>query len=425
MRWLSRSFVLRVGWLIPALAVLTWVSVSVFSNYQWSQAERSANRGRWPQVRVHLGRFLAIHPSDAKARLLLAEAFLKDEANLTQQAAADAALRELERIPDASPHGPRARIQEARLRLFVLHQPRAAEERLRRAILLDPKSGEAPYLLWKLYDLTGRSDWADDAFWKSFETTPAPQRAERLREWYMSQFFPAYANPELDRLMGFLGEHDQPSVVSEFKRLQYFRETEPESPVALAAVAKWFYVEGDPKFALQLLTEAEPNLRAPYSEPFYVATLVSILIDLGELERAEAAFRRWPEPHAGYEFLKWQAIILDEVRQEFGQALDIYGRALAAWPGTADWRLQYRKAQCLARLGRSQEADALRNSARSIEKLMDRDYQSGLRQALVQLTDAAQLEKIRTFYQELSCPKEVHAWSEVLRVLAQRPASEG
>lgn len=411
--------------MIAALAAIVWVSLSAYSNYQWSQAERSAKRGRWGQVRVHLGRFLAIHPTDAGARLLIAEAFLKDEANLTRDVATDAALRELEQIADASSHGPRARIQEARLRMFVLHQPRAAEERLRRAMALDPHSGEAPYLLWKLYDLTGRSDWADDVFWKSYDATPVPNRADRLREWYMSQFFPAYANPELDRLMGFLGEQDQPSLISEFKRLQNFRETEPDSPVALAAVAKWFHVEGDPKFALQLLTEAEPNLRAPYSEPFYVATLVSILIEMGEFERAEAAFRRWPEPHAGYEFQKWQAIIFDEVRQEFEYALGAYGRALAEWPGTADWRLQFRKAQCLARLGRSPEAEAQRNSAKSIEKLMDRDYQSGLRQALGQLTDATQLKKMLAFYQELSCQREVQAWSEVIRDLEPRPARSG
>jgi hypothetical protein len=116
---------------------------------------------------------------------------------------------------------------------------------------------------------------------------------------------------------------------------------------------------------------------------------------------------------------------LDEVRQEFENALDAYGRALADWPGTADWRLHFRKAQCLARLGRSPEADALRNSAKSIERLMDRDYQSGLRQALGQLTDATQLKKMLAFYQELSCPREVQAWSEVIRDLEPRPAGSG
>jgi len=377
-------------------------------------------------AREHVARFLTLNPSDAKARLLLAEAFLKDEANLSRQAAADAALSQLDRIPDASPMGSRARIQEARLQLFVMHQPRAAEDRLRAARALDPRSGEAAYLLWKLYDLTGRSDWSDDMFWNSFDATPQSQRAERLREWYMSQFFPAYANPELDRLMGFLGEQELPSVRSEFKRLQYFRDVDPQSAVALAALAKWFHIEGDPRFALQLLSEGEPKLDRPYTEPFFVATFVAILIELGEHERAEAAFERWPEPRAGYEFKKWQAIILDEVWQDFALALESYAEAIARWPGTADWRLQFRMAQCLARIGRSQEAETLRTSARLIERLMERTTQGEIRQALGDLTNATRLQKVREFYRQLSCELEVNAWSEVIRGLEPhaRPANK-
>ncbi|MBI5758343.1 MAG: hypothetical protein HZA46_07490 [Planctomycetales bacterium] len=417
MRPHPRTVIARFVGLILATGVAVWFGVSSFANYQWSQAEQSAARGRWTRVRGHLERYLTIRPSDARARLLLAEALVKDEASLQHEDAAQSALRHLELIPDATPQGATARVQEARIRFLILHQPAAAEKLLRHAMKLDTKSSDAPYLLWKLLDLTGRSDWAEETFWKVYAVTPKRERAERLREWYMSQFFPAYANPDLDRLMGFLSGQEQPSVKSEFQRLQHFRETEPDSPVAHAAVAKWFQREGDPKFALQLLDEVEPKLPAPFDEPFYVATLVAILIDLGEFERAEAVFERWPQPRNGYEFLKWQAIILDELRQQPDQAVEFYDRSLLVWPGIADWRTQYRKAQCLTRLGRVPEADATRNAARKIEKLMEQDYHSELRQAFGNLIDVRQLRKVCDFYRELSRHQELSAWTDVIRDL--------
>src|SRR5688572_27338892 len=56
----------------------------------------------WPQARQRLAGYLWLHPHDAQARLLMAEALAKDDA-LPAEFAATEAIACLKQIPDDSP----------------------------------------------------------------------------------------------------------------------------------------------------------------------------------------------------------------------------------------------------------------------------------------------------------------------------------
>ena len=167
-------------------------------------------------------------------------------------------------------------------------------------------------------------------------------------------------------------------------------------------------------YASKVLQEAEEKLADPSSNPFYVAMRVTVLLDLGEFEQAQAAFDLWPQPHDGYEYFRCRALLLDEIESDFEQAIKYYQKALALWPGPFEWRLQNRLANCLTRVGRPSKADAARERARLIEVNMEGNVHTRLRQALADLEDPTDLGELLSFYKDLDCKREVDAWKEVL-----------
>jgi tetratricopeptide (TPR) repeat protein len=366
-----------------------------------------------------LARYRWLHPHDAEAHLLYAEALVKDE-NLPQDAAVADALRHLRAIPDTASLGTRGRTQEGRLELFVLHHPSRAEGLLRRALELDADAPDPHYVLWKLKDLTGRSHQAEHEFWTVYEASPIEHRAWRLREWYMSQFYPATANPLLDRLMGIVPRQTDPSQ-GEALRFLRFRNAEPEAPLGYAALARWFQLEGDSRFALTTLDQAKANIPDPEQDPYFTGTLTSLLIELGELERADQCFQRWPEPRSGYEYWLTEGQVLQEVRGEYAQACAAYDRALSEWPGPIDWRTRNRKANCLARLRDQAGAARERERAKVLENLMEEKLHQRLRRALGFLEDPMQVQMVVDFYRQIDRPREAAAWEEqVARVTASK-----
>ncbi|MFM8219662.1 MAG: hypothetical protein ACKOJF_12165, partial [Planctomycetaceae bacterium] len=136
-----------------------------------AEGRRLVERNALPAAHRELDRYLWLHPRDPEALLLAAEALTRDE-SLPSETAIPQALRLLERIPDGSPRGAEARAKQARLLFFVQHKPVAAERLFLKALELDPKYIEVRYLLWKLYDLTGRSDGAEELFWSLYPQTP-------------------------------------------------------------------------------------------------------------------------------------------------------------------------------------------------------------------------------------------------------------
>jgi tetratricopeptide (TPR) repeat protein len=308
-----------------------------------------------------------------------------------------------------------ARSQQARLSFFVLHRPLEGQRLFEEAIKLDPDYIHARYLLWKLLDLTGRSDSAEPLFWQIYEKTPPGDRPYLMREWYMSQFFPASANPLLDIQMGYSDPSKPLQLNPEYVRLKEHRDAEPEEPVNHAALARWFQHDGDHTTALSLL---EHGLKIPGADkdPYFLSILLATLFERGDLDRAREFFQGWPEPREGYEYWRWAGMLADEADRNYPEAIKAYDQALAIWPGPVDWRTMYRRANCLARMRQPEAAAAARAEAKALESQMDTDIHMALREALddKNLQDRAKLQQVQDFYRALRRPREVAAWQEIL-----------
>lgn len=364
----------------------------------------------WPLARRELLRYLRLHPADAQSRLLLAEAYGRDD-SIGGEESAERAIEQLQRIPDTSDLGSKARTQEGRVRFLVLNQPIRGERLLRRALELDPDSFDANYLMWKLLEMTDRMDIAEPFVWKACELCPAADRASHMREWYQTEFSPAAGTAPLDQKMGFVDPQDESYLIPEFRRLQQFRFSEPDSPVAAAALSRLFLRRGIRAKAQEFLESAR-SVAGAFDDPYYVASWIALWMDLGEFDRAEELFGRWPGEQRGYEYWKWEGIISDEVRHDDRSAVAAFEKAGAVWPGKLDWQLLFRKAHCLVRMKADRQAEQVRAQASSIERLMEPEIQRAVRLALKQMDDPEQVAVVVDFYRKLGRPREAEFWEK-------------
>lgn len=375
------------------------------------RADSAARRQDWKTARTELSKFLEVFPKDDAARLAFAEAIFKD-ATLNSDRSVSAAVEQLRLISKSSLHWPAACIQESRMSLFARQQPHHAESLLQELLKAESKNSEGNYVLWKLFDLTGRSHLAAPNFRLVLEATPVAQRPFRLREWYLSQFYPATANPELDQLMGFYDPSEKRSAITELRRLEAFRDREPKSATNHAVVARWFSLEGDPKLSLQLLQQALDVADAPMQDPFFVATLIQVMFDLGEFDNALKYFGAWPGERSGYEYSRLEAILADEVERDFERAIRNYRQVISAWPGPADWRIQYRLARCLAKAGKENAAESTRQRAKQVELLMEDSVHEPLRRLLAAPDQLEICGRMTQFYEQLGLEFEASQWRE-------------
>jgi tetratricopeptide (TPR) repeat protein len=408
------KFFLRCLIVVGVLAC-AWLGYTVMRSQRGlAEAERLLKRNVFSKAREEIDRYLWLHPRDPQALLVAAEILTRDESLETGPAIARAQTL-LARIPAADKLGPVARSQQARLSFFVLHRPLEGQRLFEEAIKLDPDYIHARYLLWKLLDLTGRSDSAEPLFWQIYEKTPPGDRPYLMREWYMSQFFPASANPLLDIQMGYSDPSKPLQLNPEYVRLKEHRDAEPEEPVNHAALARWFQHDGDHTTALSLL---EHGLKIPGADkdPYFLSILLATLFERGDLDRAREFFQGWPEPREGYEYWRWAGMLADEADRNYPEAIKAYDQALAIWPGPVDWRTMYRRANCLARMRQPEAAAAARAEAKALESQMDTDIHMALREALddKNLQDRAKLQQVQDFYRALRRPREVAAWQEIL-----------
>ena len=382
-----------------------------------SAAAQAIRHEAWPRARSELFRYLRLHPSDAQSRLMLAETFVRDD-SINGDQSAEMALDQLQRIPDTSPLGAKARTQEGRLRFLILNQPIRGEKLLRRALELDPESFDANYLLWKLLDVTGRMYLAEPFFWKAYEHCPIAERPERMREWYQTEFSPAAGAASLDQKMGFVDPKDDSHLVREFRRLQRFRLAEPDSAVAAAALSRLFLRRGI-RIKAQEFLESARSVAGAFDDPYYVATWIGLWMELGEFERAEELFARWPGDRSGYEYWKWEGINCDEVRHDDRGAVAAFEKAGAVWPGALDWQLLFRKAHCLVRMKADRQAEQTRAQALSIERMMEPEIQRAVRLALQHIDDPEQIAVVVDFYRKLGRPREAEIWENHRLEVAQ------
>ena len=407
---------------VAALAIAGGGFLAWQAHQGFQRAEQYSRFGLWPDARQSLQWYLRLHPSDDAAHLALAEAFIKDEA-LPRVDAVVGAAAQLAAVPDSSRFAAMARSQEGRMELLLLNRPERAEQRFRRAIEVNSAAIDPYFMIWKLYDLTGRSHLAEAEFWKVYEASHPRERGQRLNEWYMSQFYPATANPALDQLMG-IGAPAQDAARTEAQRFIRFRDAEPDGSFGHAALARWFEQEGDPKFALQVLEKGAELAPSTARDPMFLSTMINVLIATGDIDRAEKVMQSWPEPHAGYEYWLSLGQVRQEVDGDAAGAIDAYDQALVAWPGPVDWRTLNRKAACLTQLRRSDEAAALREQIKVVEELTNDKLHQSLRQALGSLEDPDKLQPVIDFYRRLKRPLEATGWEEYAAFLKTRAASD-
>jgi tetratricopeptide (TPR) repeat protein len=256
-------------------------------------------------------------------------------------------------------------------------------------------------------------------FWKAYELGPEADRPQHMREWYQTEFSPTAAALPLDEKMGFTNSNDDSYLNAELRRLQQFAAAEPDSPIAAAALSRLFLRRGMRAKAQEFLESAQ-SIEVAFDDPYYVASWIALLIDMGEFERAEELFRRWPGEQSGYEYWKWEGIICDEVRHDDRGAVAAFDKAGNIWPGELDWQLLYRNAHCLVRMKADHEAEKARARALSIERMMELDVQIPVRQAMRHLDDAAQVAVVVDFYRKLGRIREAHYWETYRQQVAQR-----
>lgn len=410
---------LRNGRVATVLVAAVFVA-AVFAGGAWwfasrglATAEGLAKHGLWQEVHQPLARYRWLHPSDARANLLAAEALVKDDSVPLGRRITDS-LACLARIPDMSPNAVDARIAEARVELFLRYEPMAASRSLERAIDLEPVSLEAHMLLWKLLELTGRGEETEEAFWQCYELSAEQQRPLRLREWFVSQFFPLTSTAELDRLMGFRGAASDPGAAVERRRLQRFRLAEPQDPVPHAALAELFLRENEPELAFEVLDEAAGQIpQAAQTNPFILGVVVETLLELGEVEPAQETFNRWPEPRAGRRYWMVRGRVLQEAADDPSGAAEAYREAIAIWPGEIDWRAINRLAGCLARAGETDAAARERERVQQIQEQIPQERLQALLDSLGAPADPQVAAAMASFYRELGREREASGWEAV------------
>lgn len=375
------------------------------------EARRLADEERWGDASAAVSRYLRFWPHDAEARLLAAEVLVRaTDATGRSEEAVSGALGHLGRVPDGSPQGAEARLRAARLLLLVQRKPHAAEAQLRRAIARDPDLYEAHVFLWRIFDLTRRSDWAEPTFREVMRLAPPDRKIDYLRHWYLSQFAPAGANLELDRLLGAVPAGALPTEGTELARYEMFRAAEPESPIHAAAAARLLIRNDQAQQAAELLDGF--GREAAWVDPFFAATRAEAAHAAGDAATFEEVMRRWPEPRTDYEYLKWEGVRLEENADDPAAAAESYGEALKVWPGPVDWQVVFRLSNCLRRLGRADEAERAKARSDGLERLASDDYHRPLRFALADPADPAAAARAADFYDAIGRPWEAGLWRE-------------
>lgn len=404
---------------IGAVLLALGVTCGVWSLTRQARLEgaRLLGKQQWAAARSQLEYALRWSlRSDPQLRLWLAEAYAQDD-ELPPQTAAQAACLHLSTIPATTSLAAEARFREGQIRFLILHQSSQGERLLREAIQLQPHHLGAQTLLWKLLDVTGRQPLTHETFWQVYELTPPAERVLRLRDWFMSEFSPGSANVDLDRHWGVLPEGEAPTVRTVLSRYQLLAAGEPESPVAPTAIARWMLTEGNTDQAQHWAAIAE---KAPtcWDDANFIALKIELAIEQGHGDVARDCWKRWPKPHSGYDYHRWDAVLLQEYEQQPAQAVTAITAALSDPAGDSDWLLRFRQANCLRQLGQTTAAHTVRTRAIELEKLINPETIKKLRRHLIDLNQAAGIRALAKFYRDLGRTREAAAWEVHLRNLS-------
>ena len=406
----------RMVWIIAvgvtlALGAMGLVYRSLLIARQAGQ--RALTRQDWPVARANFQYVLRWNPTDAQVRLWLAESWISDD-TLRGTAHVNRAVQILEQIPENSPLSALGHFRLGQTQFVVLHHPQAAEFHLQTALKKDPVVPSGDWLLWKLYCYTSRPHLMEPHFWRAYERTPPTERPAMIRAWYFAEFSPGNAQIELDRHWGILGHQEMPTKATELKRYELFRESQPESALVIALIARWYLQQAGAKPAQEFL-DLLADQPSAWEEPFYVATQVETYYKKGDFDAALTAFQRWPKHSPDYAFHQWRGIVAQEIQHDDRAAIAAFKLAIESPTGDTDWLTMHRLAHCLEKVGENDAAKSWRERSQKVEKLMSLDHQRELRKALIQSNTAAYKFTLRDFYHQLEATRrhrEVEAWEE-------------
>ncbi|MEZ6061904.1 MAG: tetratricopeptide repeat protein [Planctomycetaceae bacterium] len=413
----------RRWWLIAAIVLVPAVfAAQWYTSREWGfdRAREAAGRRRWEEARQHLARYLELHPNSSQARLLMAEALVKEKGTRPTEAIPQA-IEHLRRV-DGSPQDiATAKLQIARLSFLVLKKPGQAERELQEALALDPRSFDANVLMWKLLDLTGRHELAGDYFWQAFEVADESQHPVLLRDWFLSEFYPETGNDNFYSIFGAQKIGKIPASVNLLVRL---RESEPEAVVLHAALAAYYLENGVPTSSLELLKEA-PDLSAAMHDAFFVSVLLEALVDLGEFEKAEDCFRKFPQPHEGYLYWRSEGLFQQTVADDAAAAIKSYEKCLQMAAGKFDWGLMMRLSECLRKVGRADEAQEIQTRVNYLTtQALTEERAQDLRERLRNLNDPGVAGDVGDLYREFGKSREASAWEELHQRLLRHQTGE-
>ena len=382
--------------------------------------------GDYRETRYLLRNVLWYQPKHAEANLLMAEALITDESLslpgdvLRDREIVQQALDHLDQIPDASPLAALAHQKAAELLFNYYSRPTAAMRRLDRAMKLDPNLPSIYELRMRMYAMLGRPRYGINDMWKMYELISDEDRPKLLRRWFMYEFFPDTSLTEIDRQMGFAAPNEATNSVVASRRLQSFKNSEPQAALGYAATANWLLKQTDPELAQQLLNISLNESNDIDRCEFWFVVAVDVLENLGTLDDAVALVERWPEPREGYDYWRARAMVELRVQGEPERALESYSKAIKFWPGPIDWSMHNMMAACLRELGRTEEAIEKTERAAEVEKLLRDDTLQPILSALLNLEDAEGLKRLVNFYDELDMPRERAAWQAVIDQLESK-----
>jgi tetratricopeptide (TPR) repeat protein len=207
-----------------------------------------------------------------------------------------------------------------------------------------------------------------------------------------------------------------PGDETDITRLEEFYSSEPDSLMVVAALGQWYLRNRQRDDALSILQGIQDKQETTQS-PFYLASMIAVLIDLGKLAEARSHLSLWPNQDRGHLYWATAGRVFDVADRNDAAAVDAYDHAISLWPGPVEWPMMHRKAQCLSRLGRKEEADSMRMESKRIELLMEAEVHQRLRQAMADLESPETVHQMVEFYEAIHRPREVNCWRDVLERL--------
>ena len=229
----------------------------------WQEAKADVKSGHFDRAESALARLKALRPPTALDRMLRAQvAMARDRV--------DAALVDLDSVPDDHPIAVQARLSAGQIELRR-GRPRAAEAKFKAALKLDPKLAQAHRELIYIYGiLLCRAEL--NAEFRALSTM-APLTADNVWHWCLTRNSAWEPRELTSQLEGYVkADRD-----------------DRKSRLALAENYRALGRRNDAEKALEYLGEADPDARALRAR---------LALDVGDDLAAEALLKNGPTDHA-------------------------------------------------------------------------------------------------------------------------------